>query len=511
MANLLASAELPVVFLAADRTIKRFTPPATRLFSLIATDVGRPLGDITARFSDPELHADIDAVLRTLAPRSREIRTGEGEWYLRRVTPYRTEGNRIEGAVLTFADVTAIKQAEASLREMAAELERRVDERTLELQAEVAQRGRAEEAARAEHEFLGTVLETTEALVVVLDAGGRIVRLNAAAERTSGYRNEDVAGKTLWDLGLLLAEELPAVRAVFERLLAGETPLRWENHWVPHDGKRRLIAWSNAVLRDEQGGILHVIGTGVDVSEQRAAEDRLRVRTEELALLHRRYTASGLAAMIGHELNQPLAAIAGYAEACLQTVRGDPRAPEAIVRNAERIAVEAVRAGRFVNGLRRLISRGGPELRADDLNSLVRSACEILGPQARRANVRQLFSLDERLAAVRCSAIQIEHVIVNLARNAIEAIVGAGLKAGEVVITTRRTPEGMAQVSVTDDGPGIAPELAEKVFDPFYTTKDDGVGMGLAICRTLVEAHGGRIWAESGRGGKLYFTLPFAS
>lgn len=369
---------------------------------------------------------------------------------------------------------------------------------------------RNNEAPRAEHEFLTAMLDTVDALVVVIGLDGRIVHFNRACEHATGYRSEEVTGKTFWDLGLLPLEELDGVHAVFERLRAGESGVRWENHWVDRNGGRRLIAWSNSLLHDARGEVAHVLGTGIDVTEQRAAQDKLRIRTEELALLHRRYTASGLAAIIAHELNQPLAAIASYAEACLQSAGAGTQLPEHIAHNAEKIAGEALRAGRYVNGLRRLVTRGSAELYAENLNALVHSACEIVAPLARSASVRILFGLDERLPAVRAAAIQIEHVLVNLTRNAIEAIGAAGLMAGEVLITTRAA-EGMAVVTVTDNGPGIEAEQTEAVFDPFFTTKDEGVGMGLAVCRTLVEAHGGRIWAEPGHGGIFHFTLPFAS
>ncbi len=396
------------------------------------------------------------------------------------------------------------------MREMAADREHRVDERTLALQAEVEQRQRAEDRLRAEHEFLTAVLDTADALVVVLDPDARIVRFNPACERASGYRAEEAAGKSFWDLGLLEPAELDGVHTVFERLRAGESKVRWENHWIDRDGGRHLIAWSNTVVHDARGEVSHLLGTGIDITEQRAAEDKLRIRTEELAHLHRRYTASELAAMIAHELNQPLAAISSYAEACLQWASAGAQLPEHIVRTVEKIAAEALRAGRFVNGLQRLTAKAGVEVQAEDLNALVRGACEVVAPLARRAKVRILFGLDERLVSVQCSAIQIEHVVVNLVRNAIEAISSAGLNDGEVMLTTR-VAEGMAEVTVTDSGPGIEPGQAEKVFEPFFTTKAEGVGMGLAICRTLIEAHGGRIWAHPGHGGKFHFTLPFAS
>jgi len=149
MANLLNSVDIATIFLGADRRIKRFTSAATKLFNLIATDVGRPIGDITTRFADPELYSDVDAVLQHLTSREKEISCRDDLWYIRRVSPYCTSGNRIEGVVMTFINVSALKKAEHECRILAAELEQSVAQRTTELEAECRKCQRAEELARA--------------------------------------------------------------------------------------------------------------------------------------------------------------------------------------------------------------------------------------------------------------------------------------------------------------------------------------------------------------------------
>ncbi|HUL66621.1 MAG TPA: CheR family methyltransferase [Burkholderiaceae bacterium] len=503
LANFVASVELPAIYIGRDRAIGRFTPAAARLFGLRPTDSGRALSGIALCGLDARLGEEIDAVLATRVPRVREL-SGPGGWYLRRIAPYWTERNCVDGVVVTFTDVTTLKQAEKDLRAAARDREARAQA----IEKLLDQHGRAQEALRVEHGFLAAVLDNAAILVTVLDASRRVVRFNAACERASGNRSEEVVGKSFWELGALTPDQVPLVRRVFERLCAGEAVVQWEGHFRARDGALLPVAWCSSALR-ERGEVQYFINVGIDQTEQRAAEDMLRERTEQLAHLHRRHTASRLAEIIAHELGQPLVAITSYAEACLQGARAGNSSPVSLASNIEKISVQALRAGRFVNSLRRMIARGDAGLRTESLNDIVRASLEIVAPIARRGNVRVQLHLDEQLPPVRCSSIQIEHVIGNLLRNALQAV-SDGPMQGEIRVATGARQDGMAEVVVADNGPGVAPEAVGKVFDPFYTTRTDGLGLGLAICRTMVEAHGGRIWAEPGPGGRFLFSLCLA-
>jgi len=511
LANLLASTEIATLFLGTDSTIKRFTPAATRLFKLIATDVGRPLGDITVRFDDPALRSDIDAVLADLAPREKEVRSDDGRWYVRRITPYRTMDDRIEGVVVAFGDVSPLKQAEDGLRHIANDLEQRVAQRTAELEAEIGERRQAEETLRAERNFVSAVLGTAAALVIVLDREGRVVRFNKACEELSGYAPEELQGKTIWD-ALLVPEEADGVKRVFGELQKGAFPNRHENHWRHKDGSRRLIAWSNTCLLDARGQVEYAIGTGIDVTERRRAEGEARQRQLELAHLHRVHTAGELAAVLAHELNQPLAAIASYSDASLKQLQRGELPQDRLAQNLEHISAQAQRAGRVIRELRTFLAKDESTKAAMDLNAVVRRAAELVAIEARARGVQISLKLTDDLPAVTAADIQVEHTLVNLVRNGIEAIRDGGATAGTVTIETHAAGDGMATVTVRDSGPGLSPELVEKVFEPFYTTKRNGLGMGLRISRSVVESHGGRIWAEaSTAGGIFHFTLPLAA
>ncbi len=509
LANLLSSADIATLFLGADYRIKRFSAAATRLFKLIPGDIGRPIGDIVARFADPELHGDVDAVIGELAAREKEVRSEDGHWYLRRITPYRTLDNRIEGVVVAFTEVTPLKNLEAELRRLAGTLEERVAERTSELAAEVHVREDADAKLLAERNFVSEVLATMPALVMVTDRDGVVVRFNRACEEASGRSFEQVQGTSVFDL-LLHPEDVRNVRRTFAELAAGGGPNRTQSAWQRADGTRRLIAWSNNVLHDGAGRVEYIIRTGIDITEQRLAEDEARQRLAELAHMHRLHTAGELATALAHELNQPLAAIAGYSDACLDKLRAGDVSSDNLARNLEQISTQAQRAGKVIRELRSFLTKGELQKEPMDANALARQAFGLLAADARARNVRLEFDLAHTLPKVMASALSIEHVLVNLVSNGIEAVRAGGAGEGTVAIRTR-AENGSIRITVTDTGRGIAPDVAEKIFEPFYTTKQDGLGMGLRISRSIVEAHGGRIWAEAGPCGVIHFTLPATS
>jgi len=511
IANLLRSADIETVFLGPDLTIKRFTSAATRLLNLIATDVGRPISDIVPRFEDPDLRSDLAAVLQNESAREKEVRAEDGRWYTRRIMPYRTLDGRIEGAVIAFSDVTALKHAEQELRRLGAELEGRYAARGEQLSGAVHERQQTTEALRAERDFVAAVLDTGAALVMVMDTEGRVVRVNKACEEVSGYSFEELKGRTIWD-SLLLPEQTEAVRQTFAELCAGHFPSRLDYHWRHRDGSLRLIAWSNTCLLDERGAVQYVIGTGIDITERRYAEEEVRLRQSELAHLHRVYTAGELVTILAHEINQPLAAIASYSEASLQRLRQGEAVPDALIHDLEQTALQAQRAGRTIRELRSFLAKSEAGEARSELNAAVRTVHDLIAPEASAKGVSIVLDLAEPIPPVNVSAVQVEHVLLNLIRNAIEAIGETGAKAGTITVRTRTDAAQTAQVTVRDTGPGLDVEAAERVFEPFYTTKRHGLGMGLRISRSIVESHGGRLWVEpSAEGGIFHFTLPFAS
>lgn len=510
MTNLLASSEIITLLLGNERRIKRFTPAAAQLFNLTGSDIGRPIEDITAGFADARLGADIEHTLKTLVPTQQEVVTAGGHWFRRRITPYCTGDRHVEGAVLTFFDVHALKQAEQSLLQATRELEQRAAERTATLEREVAERARAQDAVGYERDLLETLLDVVPATVLVSDTEGHILRFNRAAQETSGLSLEEVKGKAVFDQ-VLPPEDLASALELFERVTRGDFPQAAQTQWVNRDGTRRQLAWKATGLLDDEGKVRYVIGAAMDLTDRIHAEEMIKVRQDELAALHRVHIANELAATLAHELNQPLAAIATYGETGLRLLAAPgPEAPDRTRDVLRKITEQAKRAGDSIRALRRLVSAAPSQSRSCDIRQLIASACSLVQPAIRQQRIRLEVTLPSGLPSVMANPVHVEHVLTNLMRNAIESIRDSGLAQGLVKIRGRRV-ENAVQVSVEDSGPGIGADQAESMFEPFYTTKEGSLGMGLRISRRLVEEGGGRLWVEPHRpGGRLHFTLPLA-
>jgi PAS domain S-box-containing protein len=396
------------------------------------------------------------------------------------------------------------QRAEEALRQTLAELEVRVRERTAalqqanaHLQAEIAERQRAEAALAKEHDFVAAVLDTVATLVVVLDTQGRIVRFNRACEQTTGYAADEVQGRYVWDL-FLVPEEAEGVKTVFQKLRSGQFPNTHENFWVTRDGRRRLIAWSNTVLLDTEGAVEYVIGTGLDITERRRAEQEMQ-RADRLALVGQ--LASGLA----HEIGTPLNVIAGNAELLhMELYRQGitTAAVETIVEQADRIT-------RLIERL--LTFARAKEQPAEPLALHVPLAhvLRLLEARFRHDAVSVIVDVPANLPLVWGAADQLEQVFLNVLVNAWHAMP----TGGTVTIRACTRPHQQVQIAFQDTGSGIAPADLARVFEPFYSTKGEhGTGLGLAICRQIIDGHQGTIALAStpGVGTTVTITLPGA-
>ena len=513
MANLLVSTEIATVFLTRDLVIKRYTPAATRLFKFIPSDIGRPISDIASRFDCSTLAEDVAAVVKERAQRDREVCTQDGHWYMQRATPYRTAAGGIEGVVLAYIDIAPLKRVETKLRRLSADLEKNVQERTQQLSTEVLEHRRTEETLRNERNFVAAVVSTVSALVVVLDTHGHIVRFNRACEKASGYTFEDVAGKEIRDLMLFSPEDMDAVDRDLLELRSGLLrPIASERPWRHRDGATRLISWSTTALANADGAVEFVIATGIDMTEQRRAEDQARLRLVELTALHRLHTVGELGGIFAHEINQPLAAIAAHSEAGMQRLRRVGASPESAIEDFRQISNQAQRAGTIIKTLRSFLAKDSGETVAIDLCDVVEAACRLVTAEARTNRVSVVVNCAQGVPPILVEPVKIEHVLVNLVRNGIEAIRDAGMKKGSIKISTAAAGDGMACVTVVDSGPGLDELRIETIFEPFNSTKAEGLGLGLVISRSLVEQAGGRLWAEARRNtGVFHFTVPLAS
>ena len=373
---------------------------------------------------------------------------------------------------------------------------------------DISARVAADEALKAREAHLRSILETVPDAMVVIDEAARITSFSTAAERLFGYAPDEVMGR---NVSMLMPSPYREQHdGYMERYLkTGERRIIGIGRVVVgqrKDGSTFPMELSVGEMRSDAGR--YFTGFVRDLTERQNTEARLQELQAELVHMSR-FTALGeMASTLAHEINQPLTAITNYLKGCRRLLERsqDEQAPllrEAVTKAAE----QALRAGQVIRHLREFVARGESERHVEDLPKLVQEASALALVGAKEKGVRVSYRFDPSARLVLADRIQIQQVLLNLIRNAIEAMQDAPRR--ELVVATAATDESLAEVSVADTGSGIAPEIATQLFQPFVTTKKHGMGVGLSICRTIVESHGGKIWVESepGRGTVFRFTL----
>jgi len=300
------------------------------------------------------------------------------------------------------------------------------------------------------------------------------------------------------------------VSEAFSRMDAGQAPLDIEYQVVLQDGSVKHLHHIAQAMLDPDGTILKHVGTIHDVTDRRRAEDEARVLQERLTHFSRLSTMGEMAAGLAHEINQPLAAIATYAQACQRLIRQPDHDIEDVLAALEQINAQALRAGEVIRRLRNFVKNREVKREPVNCSRLLEDLRTLAETDARLHNIRLRLDCEEPLPTVYADPIQLQQVILNLVRNAIDAMSEAPEDRREVVLTTRMAADREVEITVTDQGTGLAPEATEHLFNPFFTTKSSGTGLGLAISRSIVRAHGGRLWHTPNDvcGARFHFTLP---
>lgn len=429
-------------------------------------EAGLPAADLAGALRDGLLERDAWRV------------TGDGTEYLARLTVNPLPG--MAGEIMGFGVIARDITQEASMR------------RSFE--------------AREQH--LQSILATVPDAMIVIDETGRITSFSAAAERLFGYDERELLGK---NISCLMPEP---DRSRHDQYIA---------HYL-QTGEKRIIGVGRIVVGQRSDGTTFPMELSVGEAGEQGSRvftgfvrdltakerDELKLKTLQAELVHvSRVSAMGtMASTIAHELNQPLTAVANYLETACDVLDGKSHTPAHLLRDALGDAAgETLRAGYIVRRLRDFVARGEIEKSIEDLPDLVDDASKLALIGARERGVRSFFNFDPAATPVLVDRVQIQQVLVNLMRNAIEAM--AAVDNRELRIATRLGPDGYVEVSVEDSGAGVADAIFPRLFQAFVSSKTEGMGLGLSICRTIIEAHGGRIWAEasSGTGTVFRFTL----
>jgi signal transduction histidine kinase len=268
----------------------------------------------------------------------------------------------------------------------------------------------------------------------------------------------------------------------------------------------------HAVLGDA-GEVVSVVGTVADITERKRAEEereRLRQLEADLAHINRVSMMGELATSIAHEVNQPLSGIVSNGGACLRWLAGDPPNVEEVREAVRDIVRDGKRAGEVIARIRALTRRAASPREKLNLNETIREVLALIWDKAKRDSVIIQTQFADDLLPILCDRVQLQQVVLNLVMNGIEAMSSVGGRARELVITTRNIDPDQVQVTVEDSGVGLDPNTMARIFEPFYTTKSGGMGMGLSISRSIVQSHGGRLWATAndGPGTSFHFTIP---
>ena len=350
---------------------------------------------------------------------------------------------------------------------------------------------------------LRSILNTVPSAMVVIDGRGVIQSFSAAAERQFGWAAQEAIGQ---NVSVLMPEPYRTAHdGYLERYLrTGEKRIIGIGRVVVGERKDgSTFPMELAVGEMEGGARKYFTGFVRDLTERQTTERRLQDLQSELVHVSRLTAMGEMASALAHELNQPLSAIANFMKGSVRLLDADPPDREKIKGALRNAAEQAMRAGQIIRRLRDFVSKGEADRRIEKLSKLLEEAGALAMIGAREKSVKLRYDIDRSNDLVLADKVQVQQVVLNLMRNSIDAMEVSTRR--DLTVSTRSAPTGLIEIAVADTGPGIAPEIADQLFQPFVTTKAQGMGVGLSISRTIVEAHGGRIWAEANAAGGTTF------
>lgn len=409
------------------------------------------------------------------------------------------------------------EQIEEQLRRAHEAMEGQVQERTAELLAinqtlkrQIAARIQTEIALRDSEERFRQLAEHIREVFWVYGIGEeRLLYVSPAYEDIWGRPAQSFHERPLDWLEAVHPDDRPRIHAAhIDKHRLGHLDV--EYRIVRPDGAIRWIWDRGFPVCDETGHVYRIAGLAEDITERKLAEDQLRRQQVDLARMSRLSLAVELASNLAHELNQPLAAIVAYAQAGLILLRQGQADPRELLGTFEEVINQGLRAGEIIRHLRELVRRHTAVQTPLDINALIRAVIHYAQLELRQARIDLNLELAESLPEVWADDLQIQLAALYLIRNAVEAMHETPEGSRQLTVRTVLSSADQVRVTIRDAGQGFSPEVAERLFQPFFTTKPGGMGLGLPVSRSIIEAQGGRLWATPNpeRGASFHFTLP---
>lgn len=425
-------------------------------------------------------------------------------------------------AVLTDWFSSVRRRTERALEQARSDLEMKVAQRTTELevrnqtlQLEIAERRRAEEELRRSEAYLAQAQRLSHTGSWAWGASSGKVFLSQEALRIYDLS----PAQALCDPEALLGEIFPEDRAVLESYLMGALPERRDfevDYRVTlSDGSVRYLHSVARPVVNGSGELAELIGATMDVTDRKLAEQDLQEAKSQLAHVARVQAVGELTASIAHEINQPLAAVVANADACTRLLNDKAIDMRELRDAVGDIAEAGARAGEVIARIRAFLRKTPAAVRCRlDLNGVIQEVLDLTRSELDRHEVSLRCNLEAGLPEVQGDRVELQQVILNLVMNSIEAMAPETGRPRLLTIGSAARGDGTVQITVSDSGTGLPAETPSRIFDAFFTTKPDGLGLGLPISRSIIESHGGRLWAVSGEGGSgatFRFTLPACS
>ena len=367
---------------------------------------------------------------------------------------------------------------------------------------------RRQTALVAQERHFHAAFTNTPVMMYAIDKESRFVSVSEQWLKVMGYERDEAIGRKASEF-LVEESRRRVIKTNIPQVLGAGIPQTVELTLVKKNGETVDVILTSVADRNPEGEIIGANAALVDITERKIAEARVRELETEMHHISRLSAMGEMATGLAHELNQPLTAMINFVQASRRRLlSADGAASEQVYEYMEDAVTQAARAGEIIRRLREFVKRGETERLLEDLASVVEEASAMALVDAAGKGVSAVYELAADMPAVLIDRIQIQQVVFNLVRNGVDALEHADLR--HLTISASPTPEETLKVVVSDTGPDLPDEIADRIFQPFVTTKPDGMGIGLLICRSIIDAHGGRLWATLNPDGgtSFQFTLP---